>query len=131
MERRSIDDLLERARSRLDRVTPEQALAEARDAGAVLVDLRERHQRAAAGTIPGAIAHSRLVIEWRADPTGEWRDERIADPDRRVILFCNQGFSSSLAAVTLRELGIVRATDMIGGFEAWAAAGLPLEPMSS
>jgi rhodanese-related sulfurtransferase len=128
MERRSIDELLEQARAGLDRLSPEQALAEARDADAVLVDLRERHQRAAAGAIPGAIAHSRLVIEWRADPAGEWRDDRIADPDRRVILFCNQGYSSSLAAATLRELGVGRATDMIGGFEAWAAAGLPVEP---
>jgi rhodanese-related sulfurtransferase len=128
MERRSIDELLEQARAGLDRLTPEQALAEARDAGAVLVDLRERHQREAAGAIPGAIAHSRLVIEWRADPGGEWRDDRIADPDKRVILFCNQGYSSSLAAATVRELGVGRATDMIGGFEAWAAAGLPIEP---
>ena len=90
MERRSIDELLEQARAGLDRLSPEQALAEARDADAVLVDLRERHQRAAAGAIPGAIAHSRLVIEWRADPAGEWRDDRIADPDRRVILFATR-----------------------------------------
>jgi rhodanese-related sulfurtransferase len=128
---RSIDELLEQARARLDRVEPRQALTEATDGDAILVDLREAGQRAADGAIEGAIAHSRLVLEWRADPDGEWRDERIADRSRRLILFCNHGYASSLAAATLRDMGFTRATDMIGGFEGWAAAGLPTVPVES
>jgi rhodanese-related sulfurtransferase len=125
--RRSIDELLGEARARLDRLSPAEALAEARSGGGILIDLRETDQRAAEGAIPGAITHSRLVIEWRADPDGEWRDERIADPAKRLILFCNHGYSSSLAAATLHDMGFSRATDMVGGFEAWAAAGLPVQ----
>ncbi len=125
--RRSIDELLAEARSGLARVEPETAWAAAQSGDAVLVDLRESDQRAANGEVPGAIAHSRLVIEWRADPEGEWRDERIADPSLRLILFCNHGYSSSLAAATLQEMGFARATDIVGGFEAWEQAGLPID----
>ena len=127
---RSIDELLAEARARLDRVEPREALAEVTD-GAILVDLREANQRASDGAIEGAIAHSRLVLEWRADPDCEWRDERIADRSLRLILFCNHGYSSSLAAATLRDMGFARATDMVGGFEAWAQAGLPVVPVES
>lgn len=118
--------MLDETRARLHRLAPEEALAAAQSGDAILIDLRESDQRAADGTVPGAIAHSRLVIEWRADPDCEWRDERIADPSLRLILFCNHGYSSSLAAATLQDMGFARATDMIGGYEAWAAAGLPV-----
>ena len=131
MSGRSIDELLGEARARLDRVAPAQALAAAQAGDAILVDLREAGQREAEGAIEGAIAHSRLVLEWRADPDCEWRDERIADRSQRLILFCNHGYSSSLAAATLHDMGFARATDMIGGFEAWAAAGLPVVPVES
>jgi rhodanese-related sulfurtransferase len=78
------------------------------------------------GQIPGAIHHQRNVIEWRADPDCEWRDERIADLDAPLILFCSQGYASSLAAQTLREMGFTRVTDMDGGFDAWNEQGLPV-----
>ena len=80
------------------------------------------------GTIPGAIHHQRTVIEWRADPDCEWRDDRISDLDAPLILFCSQGYASSLAAQTLRELGFTRVTDMDGGFDAWKEQGLPTFP---
>jgi rhodanese-related sulfurtransferase len=131
MPRKPIDQVLEEARARLRRLSPSEAWEAAQASpDAVLVDLRESDQRAAEGTVPGAIAHSRLVIEWRADPDCEWRDERIADPSRQLILFCNHGYSSSLAAATLQDMGFASATDVVGGFEAWAAAGLPVQPGS-
>jgi rhodanese-related sulfurtransferase len=79
------------------------------------------------GTIPGAIHHQRTVLEWRADPDCEWRDDRIANLDAPLVLFCSQGYASSLAAQTLRELGFTRVTDMDGGYDAWKAEGLPTE----
>jgi rhodanese-related sulfurtransferase len=125
---KSVDQLVEEARARLGRVTPEQAWAEARAGEAVLVDTRTLEQRAEAGEIPGAIVVDRTVFEWRLDPSSPWRVPEVRDADTRVIVICRQGFSSSLAAATLHELGLHRATDVIGGFEAWRDAGLPLEP---
>jgi rhodanese-related sulfurtransferase len=126
--RRTISDLLDEARERLgQRPTPREAHAAARSGAAILVDIRAGDVVARDGSIPGAIHHQRTVIEWRADPDCEWRDDRIADLDAPLILFCSQGFSSSLAAQTLRELGFTRATDMDGGFDAWKDEGLPTE----
>ena len=123
----SIDDLLARARERLDRVEPAVA-ARAVAGGAVLVDIRAGHQRARDGLVPGARVVERNVREWRCDPASEWREPEVSDPGRRVILMCDGGFQSSLAAATLQDLGLPRATDLVGGFQAWREAGLPVEP---
>jgi rhodanese-related sulfurtransferase len=125
--RRTVDDLLAEARSRLLRLGPEQAAA-AMEGGAVLVDIRSEAQRAADGAVPGAIWHPRNVLEWRCDPDCEARDPRIGGLDRHVIVMCDQGYQSSLAAANLQALGFARATDLDGGFQAWRAAELPVEP---
>ena len=124
----TVDELLERARARLDRVTPEEAAAAARDEGALIVDIRSESQIEADGTVPEAVRVARNVLEWRLDPASEHRDPELASYERRVILMCDAGYASSLAAATLKDLGIERATDMIGGFKAWREAGLPAEP---
>jgi rhodanese-related sulfurtransferase len=120
----TVDDLVERARSRLRRVEPAE-LAEELARGAVLVDIRADSQRAADGPVPEAVFIPRNVLEWRCDPASEWRDPRVSDPGRRLILMCDEGYQSSLAAATLQELGLPHATDLVGGFQAWRAAGLP------
>lgn len=126
MPRTTIDDLLESARSRLDRVTVEE-LTDAVIAGALMVDIRGDAQRATDGTIPDAIFHPRNVLEWRADPASGHDDPRLSsDLDRRVIVVCNEGYQSSLAAATLQDLGFPNATDLVGGFQAYASAGLPV-----
>jgi rhodanese-related sulfurtransferase len=121
----TIDDLLAAARTGLERMTPAEASA-AREAGSVIVDIRSETQRARDGEIPGATRHARNVLEWRLDPECEHRDRDIARRDVRVILICDEGFQSSLAAATARRFG-VDATDVVGGFQAWRAAGLPIE----
>lgn len=121
----TIDELLEQARARLTRVTPAEAAA-AVDAGALLVDIRAEGQRAADGTVPEALFIPRNVLEWPLDPACEHRDPDVATYDRKVILMCNEGYQSSLAAATLRDLG-VDATDLDGGFQAWREAGLAVE----
>ena len=126
-ERATIAGLLEAARSRLVRLEPsvaQQAIA----AGALLVDTRDGAVRGATGVIPGSVHVPLSVLFWRLDPTSESADPRLADPNRRVVLICAHGYSSSLAAATLLDLGYERATDVIGGFEAWAAAGLAGSP---
>jgi rhodanese-related sulfurtransferase len=121
-----IDDLLEQARAQLQRLSPAEARA-AVDGGAVLVDIRSEVQRAEDGVVPGALFIHRNVLEWRCDPSSEWRDTRAADPHRQVIVMCDRGYASSLAAVVLKQLGRGDATDLIGGFQAWRAAGLPVD----
>jgi rhodanese-related sulfurtransferase len=116
-----IDWMLAEARSRIARYTPAEA-ADARDI--LLVDLRSSGERCEHGFIPGSVHVPRSVLEWRADPTSSHHDPRLAGP--RLVLVCAQGYSSSLAAATLVELG-VDAGDLDGGFEAWVAAGLPVE----
>ena len=116
--RRTIDELLDQARARLDRVAVEELDAQLK-AGALLVDTRPSEQRQRDGEIPGAVIIDRNVLEWRLDPASDHRIEQ-ASYDRRVILFCNEGYSSSLAAATLRDLG-VDATDLVGGYQAWQA----------
>lgn len=120
----TVDDLLREAREQIDRLTPAEAAREI-DAGAVVVDTRCADDRRAEGQIPGSLHVPRNVLEWRADPACEARDERIADPSARLIVVCNDGYSSSLAAASLRRLGFARVADLAGGFRAWAAAGLP------
>ena len=124
--RRTIDQVLFAARERLDRLTPQRA-AQAVAAGAVLVDIRPAAQRAAEGGIPGALIVERNVLEWRFDPASEARLPQ-AGYDLRVIVFCSEGFTSSLAAAALQDLGVSHATDLDGGFVAWRAAGLPVVP---
>jgi rhodanese-related sulfurtransferase len=121
-----VDTLVDAARSRLVRVTPEQAVHAVTYERALLVDTRPAEDRERYGTIPGALVVDRNVLEWRLDPTSPHRLEQADDPRRAVIVFCNEGYASSLAAASLRELGLVNATDLIGGFHAWAAAGLPV-----
>ena len=120
----TVEELLDRARRDLVRVEPEQAAVELAQ-GALLVDIRPADQRAGGGDIPGATVIDRNVLEWRLAPGSQWRIAAISGPDVRVIVVCNEGYSSSLAAATLKELGLVNATDVIGGFQAWQAAGLP------
>jgi rhodanese-related sulfurtransferase len=125
----TVDDLLAEARARLDRVDPDEARA-AMDDGALLIDIRVDSQREADGVVPGAHFVPRNVLEWRLDPASDHRNPELAKPDARVIVMCNEGWQSSLAAATLQELGISRATDLDGGFQAWRAAGLPVRPWS-
>jgi rhodanese-related sulfurtransferase len=125
--RTTIDDLLERSRTRLDRVSAREAEAEIRG-GAVLIDIRSQDQRRAHGVVPGALYFPRNHLEWCLDPTSEWADPEVSDPGTRVIRMCHEGYATSLAAVALHELGFARATDLIGGFSGWRAAGLPVEP---
>lgn len=117
--RRSIDEVLADARARLDRVTPEQADRAAAE-GAVLVDIRPAAQRAEEGSWPGALIIERNVLEWRFDPASDARLP-VAAYDLPVIIFCSEGYTSSLAAAALQDLGITRATDVIGGFKARSA----------
>lgn len=128
LARLTIEDLLAQAREQLGhRPDPAQAHAAAQAGEAILVDIRAADVLDRDGRIPGAIHHQRTVIEWRADPDCPWRDERIADLDAPLVLFCSQGYASSLAAQTLRSLGFTRVTDMDGGFDRWKDEGLPVE----
>lgn len=130
--RRTVAELLAAARERISRHSPaDTALAQAR--GALLVDTRSQDDLRAHGTPVGALHLPLSVLPWRADLSCPWHDPVLAaDRGREVILICAHGFSSSLAAAQLTELGFVRAGDVEGGFEAWAAAGLPVEaPMLS
>ena len=121
---RSVDDLLAEARTRLVRIGPHEAAARVA-AGGVLVDIRPAAQRAAEGEVPGALVVERNVLEWRFDPASDARLPVARDYDVDVVVLCSEGYTSSLAADALRSLGLHRATDVIGGFVAWAAAGLP------
>ncbi len=123
----NVDQLLARARARLVRVDAARA-AEELAAGALLIDIRPAEQRAAQGDIPGATVIDRNVLEWRLDPASPWHMASVGDHVERIILICAEGFQSSLAAANLQEMGLVNATDVIGGFESWAAAGLPVDP---
>jgi rhodanese-related sulfurtransferase len=121
-----IDELLEQARARLTRLTAVEA-SRALEHGALLVDIRSDGQRARDGTVPGARVVNRNELEWLIDPTSDYRDPELARPDARLVIMCNSGYQSSLAAATAQELGIAQATDLAGGFEAWREAGLPVE----
>ena len=122
----TIDEILAAARTRLTRLSPLQA-QDAVAHGAVLVDIRPAAQRLAEGEIPGAMIVERNVLEWRFDPSSAARLPQ-ARYDLRVIVFCSEGYTSSLAAAALQDLGLSRATDLDGGFQAWRRAGLPVTP---
>jgi rhodanese-related sulfurtransferase len=123
---RSIEELLAEVRARIDRYDPVEA-AERVAAGALLVDTRSAALRAEQGAVPGAVVVERNVLEWRLDPRSEWRLPEITDPDVEVLVICAEGYSSSLVADTLRTLGLSRSADVVGGVEAWIAAGLPVD----
>jgi rhodanese-related sulfurtransferase len=121
--RRGITDSLAQARARLERLAPSDAY-EAVRAGAVLVDIRPEAARAIEGGLPGAIVVERNELEWRLDPASD-ACLTIASYELQVIVVCNEGYASSLAAASLQQLGLRRATDLVGGYRAWRAAGLP------
>lgn len=125
MRARTIDDLLAGARARLRRVDAAQAAALQRD-GALLVDIRPAAQRRAEGHIPGATVIERNVLEWRLDPASPHKLAAVTSHELPIVLICSEGYASSLAAAALQDLGLRHATDLIGGFHAWAAAGLPI-----
>ena len=126
---RTIDDVLLLARQRLQRLSPFDAYDEA-DRGALIVDIRPQHNQAFEGYIPGALLVERNVLEWRFDPSSPARLP-CARYDLRVILVCNEGFTSSLAAAALQDLGVSAATDIVGGFRAWRHEGLPVSLTST
>jgi rhodanese-related sulfurtransferase len=116
----AIDRLLAEAREHLERVEVDDLDAEV-EAGALVVDIRPVELRTRDGELPGALVVGRNVLEWRLDPTSPHRLDGQDDPDRRVILVCDEGYASSLAARTLQQLGLRRATDLVGGYQAWLA----------
>jgi rhodanese-related sulfurtransferase len=118
--RRSIDELLAEARAQLDRIEP-SSLASEIARGAIVIDIRPFEQRARDGAMPTAIVIDRNVLEWRLDPVSQHHIEEISSYDARVVIVCNEGYQSSLAAAELRLLGLHRTTDLIGGFQAWIA----------
>ena len=122
MARRTLDDLLREARAKIERLEPDKAWAEAEE-GALIVDTRVDRS---AGVVPGSLHVPLSVLLWRVDPDSDWRNPHVGGLDRRLILICDHGESSSLAAASLHELGFRRVSDVIGGFEAWLAAGLPV-----
>jgi rhodanese-related sulfurtransferase len=122
----TVEDLLLEARRDLQRLNPAQVDAAVSD-GAVLIDIRSESQRGRDGIVPGSRFLPRNVLEWRLDPASEHRDREAARRDALLVLMCDEGFQSSLAAATLSRFGL-RVTDMIGGFQAWRSAGLPVEP---
>jgi rhodanese-related sulfurtransferase len=119
-----IESMLAEARTRIVRHSPEEAAA----AAAVIVDLRSSDERARDGIIPGSVHVPRSVLEWRCDPSSRWANPAVADPELYLILVCAHGYSSSLAAAALVDLGFEHAGDLVGGFEAWREAGLPVAP---
>jgi rhodanese-related sulfurtransferase len=122
-----IEQILEAARQRLHRLDPANAHAAMRS-GAILVDIRPVAQRVTEGIVPGALHVERNVLEWRFDPRSDARLPEASGYDQHVIIMCSAGYASSLAAASLQDLGLRRATDLIGGFRAWAEAGLPTLP---
>jgi len=121
-----IDGLLELVREGLDRVEPAEAYKAARAGEALLVDIRYAALRGRDGLIPGALVVERNELEWRLDPRGSHRAPEATSHDLRIVVVCNEGYASSLAVASLHQLGLHRATDLVGGFQAWKAAGLPV-----
>ncbi|MGN6556905.1 MAG: rhodanese-like domain-containing protein [Solirubrobacterales bacterium] len=125
----TVEDLLAEARAEIDRLSPAEAHA-ATQAGDVLIDIRPLEQRRRDGLVPGATVVERNVLEWRLDPNGEHRNPDLARPDRRIVLICDEGYQSSLAAATLRRFGL-DTCDVIDGVQGWMAANLPLHPATA
>jgi rhodanese-related sulfurtransferase len=125
---KTVDELLEDARKLLpERPSPQQTLREIAE-GALVVDIRGDEQQRRDGLIPGATIIRRNVLEWRCDPKSEWRHSKVMDHGQRIILVCDEGYQSSLAAANLHLLGMRNATDMAGGFQQWKSAGLAIAP---
>jgi rhodanese-related sulfurtransferase len=122
----TVDQLLEEARAELARIGPAEANRAVAD-GALLVDIRAESQRKRDGVVPQALFFPRNVIEWRADPSSSAHDPAFSDLDRQVVVMCDAGYQSSLVAATLKRLGFVNATDLVGGFQAWRDAGLAVD----
>jgi rhodanese-related sulfurtransferase len=125
---RTVDELLASARARLARLAPAD-VPEALGRGAVLIDIRSDSQRDRDGLVPGAKVIARNQLEWRLDPSSDYRDAGCAHPGAHVILMCDEGYQSSLAAATLLDFGL-DATDLEGGFQAWRRAGMPVSARS-
>jgi rhodanese-related sulfurtransferase len=121
----TVDDRVAAARRIICGIEPAELAHILDQPDLTVIDLRCGEERLASGVIPGSIAVSRSTLEWRCDLASEWRDERVAQPDRRTILVCADGFSSILAAASLAELGFTRVGELAGGIAAWTAAGLP------
>ncbi|NUR39038.1 MAG: sulfurtransferase [Streptomyces sp.] len=121
-----IDELLERVREGYDRIEPQEAYDAAQRGEALLVDIRYAALRDRDGVIPGALVVERNELEWRLDPRGSHRVPEATSHDLRVVVICNEGYASSLAVASLHQLGLGRATDLVGGFQAWRASGLPV-----
>ena len=122
---KTVEQMLDEARARLRRLSPAEA-ADAQAAGALLVDIRPAEQRGREGEVPGARVIERNVLEWRLDPASPDRIVEVTDHDQVVVVLCSAGYTSSLAAATLQDMGFRNATDIAGGFQAWKAAGLPV-----
>jgi rhodanese-related sulfurtransferase len=125
----TVEELLAEAAAEIDRLTPAEAQAAAAEGG-LLIDIRPLEQRRRDGLVPGATIVDRNVLEWRLDPNGEHRNPHLAHRDRRIVLICNEGYQSVLAAATLRRFGL-DSCDVIDGVQGWMAAGLPLEPTAA
>ncbi|MGW7204305.1 rhodanese-like domain-containing protein [Streptomyces sp. NPDC054837] len=121
-----IDELLERVRAGYERIEAREAYDAARRGEALLVDIRYAALRERDGLVPGALVVERNELEWRLDPRGSHRAPEATGHDLRVVVICNEGYASSLAAESLHRLGLRRATDLVGGFQAWKASGLPV-----
>ncbi|MET9835049.1 rhodanese-like domain-containing protein [Streptomyces sp. NPDC006385] len=121
-----IDELLERVRAGYERIEPRAAYEATRIGEALLVDIRYAALRERDGLIPGALVIERNELEWRLDPQGGHRVPEATSHDLRIVVICNEGYASSLAVESLRRLGLHRATDLVGGFQAWRAEGLPV-----
>ena len=126
----SIEQMLSAARARLRRLSPDEAYEAMAKAGAILVDIRPERQRAIEGRIPGSLIVERNVLEWRFDPASSARLPVVTDHNLQVIIFCSEGYTSSLAAAALQDLGLWRASDVVGGYHAWRETGLPTVPRS-
>jgi len=122
----SIERALSAARARLRRLSPDEAYEAVAETEAILVDIRPESQREIEGSIAGALVVERNVLEWRFDPASSARLHVATDHDIQVIVFCSEGYASSLAAAALQDIGLCRATDIVGGFHAWRATGLPI-----
>ncbi len=122
--RRTLEDLLAAARARIERLEPTEAFT-AVEQGALLIDIRADVDRERDGIVPGSLHIPRTVLEWRLEPDSAWRNPHVGGLDDRIVLLCDHGCSSVFAAAVLVDLGFRRAGDVIGGFAAWRAAGLP------
>jgi rhodanese-related sulfurtransferase len=121
----TVEDLLKKARGELKRLSPAEAQAAILE-GALLIDIRPESQRSRDGAVQGGRVIPRNVLEWRLDPASAHRDPEVARPDVLLILMCDEGYQSSLAAATLNRFGL-QVSDMVGGFQAWRSAGLPIQ----